>query len=97
MNENLKQELRSLRTKRLINYSNVAYQRISYDWYFESVPSDLINLWYCQDNESFITLSIINDSDIDHMSYSELISWIEKERYLIARLENIFSNLENRK
>ena len=89
----LKQTLRDLNANRLINYGNTAYQRISNDNHFESVPSELFELWYGQDVLSFLTLSIAYDSDINFMSKNELIRWIENERCLITRLEQIFSTL----
>ena len=94
---NLKQKLRELRANRLINYGNTAYQRISNDWHFENVPTELRNLWYGQDVVSFINLSIAYDSNIDRMSNNELVSWIDNECCLIARLKKIFSNLETQK
>lgn len=90
---NLKQMLRELRANRLMNYGNTAYQRISNDWHFENVPNELRELWYEQDVVSFITLSIVYDSDIDRMSHNELVRWIDNECSLIARLEKVFSNL----
>lgn len=94
---NLKQTLRELRAYRLINYGNTAYQRISNDWHFENVPTELRELWYEQDVVSFITLSIAYDSDIDRMSHYELVRWIDNEQCLIARLEKVFSSLETQK
>lgn len=94
---NLKQTLRELRAYRLINYGNTAYQRISNDWHFENVPTELRELWYGQDVVSFITLSIAYDSDIDRMSHNELVRWIDNEQCLIPRLEKVFSNLETQK
>ena len=35
-------------------------------------------------------------SDIDSMSHNDLEIWIDNERRLIARLENIFSSIENK-
>ncbi|AIA69013.1 hypothetical protein AT52_00981 [Streptococcus equi subsp. zooepidemicus Sz35] len=93
----LKQKLRELRANRLINYGNTAYQRVSNDWHFENVPTELRELWYSRDVVSFITLSIAYDSDIDQMSHNELVRWIDNECCLMARLENIFSNLEKQK
>lgn len=89
--------LRELHANRLVNYGNIAYQRISNDWRFEHVPLKLRELWYGQDVVSFITLSIAYDSDIDYMSHHELVRWIDNEQCLIARLEEIFSNLETKK
>ena len=93
----LKQKLRELRTNRLINYGNVAYQKISGDLHFESVPSELRELWHSQDVVSFRTQYIAYDSDIDYMSHNELVRWIDNEHCLIARLESIFSSLESQK
>ncbi len=92
----LKQMLRELRANRLTNYSEIAYQWISHDWHFENVPMKLRKHWYSQDNLSFITLSINYDSDIDSMSHNDLEIWIDNERRLISRLENIFSSIENK-
>ncbi|MDI1473145.1 hypothetical protein [Streptococcus taonis] len=92
----LKQMLRELRANRLTNYSEIAYQWISHDWHFENVPIKLRKHWYSQDNLSFITLSINYDSDIDSMSHNDLEIWIDNERRLISRLENIFSSIENK-
>lgn len=91
---NLIQKLHALRTVRLMNYGNLAYQRQSNDWYFEYVPNELMELWYSPEKDSFITLSI-NESHIEYKSNDELIRLIEKERYLISQLERIFSNLLN--
>lgn len=93
----LKQKLRELRTNRLINYGNTAYQRITNDWHFENVPTELRELWYGQDDVSFMTLSIVYDPDIDFMSYHELFRWIIDEYCLIIRLQKIFSDLETQK
>lgn len=93
----LKQTLRELRNYRLINYGNTTYQRISNDWNFDNVPTELWEIWYGQDSLSFITLSIQYNSDIDSISYNELVHWIDNERRLITRLEKIFSNLEKQK
>lgn len=92
----LKQTLRELRANRLTNYSEIAYQQISKDWHFENVPMKLRKHWYSQVDLSFITLSIDYDSDIDSMSHNDLEIWIYNERRLIARLENIFSSIENK-
>ena len=97
MNTKLKQMLRNLRASRLINYGTVAYQKISNDWYFEYVPTELRELWYGQDDPSFMSLSIGYDSEIDLMSVHELIRWIYKEYCLIARLEKIFQTFKYRK
>ena len=50
---NLKQTLRDLRTNRLVNYGNTAYQRASGDYHFKNVPIELRELWYRQDDLSF--------------------------------------------
>lgn len=97
MNTKLQKTLRDLRAKRLIHYGNTAYQRSTNDWFFETVPTELTELWYGQDGLSFLTLSIAYDSDIDVMSENELIDRIDKERQINNRLEEIFSNLEKRK
>ncbi|MBG9984452.1 hypothetical protein HYO62_06050 [Aerococcaceae bacterium DSM 111022] len=88
----LKQKFLDLRTIRLRHYGNLAYQRLSNDWYFENVPDELWELWYSPDKDSFITLSK-NQSDIKYMSNDELICLIEKERHLISQVEKIFSSL----
>lgn len=93
----LKQKLRELHANRLINYGNTAYQRISNDWHFESVPTELREIWYRRDVPSFITLSIAYDSDIDYMSHDELVQRIDNEYRIITHLEKIFSNLEKQK
>ena len=46
MINNLKQTLRELRAKLLIDYGNTAYQHISNDWHFKYVPTELRELWY---------------------------------------------------
>ena len=97
MNTKLQETLRELRAKRLTHYGNPAYQRVSKDWFFKTVPTELNDLWYGQDGLSFLTLSIAYDSDIDVMSEDELIDWIDKERQINNRLENIFSNLDKMK
>lgn len=97
MNRDLKQTLRDLRNNRLLNYGNPAYQRTTNDWFFETVPTELTELWYGQDGLSFLTLSIAYDSDVDLMSENELIDRIDKERQINNRLEEIFSNLEKMK
>ncbi|MFS9179716.1 hypothetical protein [Streptococcus australis] len=97
MNTKLQETLRELRAKRLTYFGNPAYQRVSKDWFFKTVPTELNDLWYGQDGLSFLTLSIAYDSDIDVMSENELIDWIDKERQIRTRLEIIFSNLEKTK
>ncbi|MCY7211090.1 hypothetical protein RG565_07075 [Streptococcus sp. IsoGale021] len=97
MNTKLQKTLRDLRAKRLIHFGNPAYQRATNDWFFETVPTELTELWYGQDGLSFLTLSIAYDSDIDLMSENELIDRIDKERHINNRLEEIFSNLEKMK
>lgn len=97
MDNKLQETLRDLRAKRLIHYGNTAYQRFTNDWFFESVPTELTELWYGQNGLSFLTLSIAYDSDIDEMSENELIDRIDKERQINNRLEEIFSNLDKKK
>lgn len=97
MDNKLQETLRDLRAKRLIHYGNTAYQRSTNDWFFKTVPTELNDLWYGQDGLSFLTLSIAYDSDIDVMSEDELIDWIDKERQINNRLEEIFSNLDKMK
>lgn len=97
MPQDMKQTLRNLRTHRLTSFGNSAYQRISNDWYFESVPFELSEIWYGQENLSFITLSIRYDSDIDLMSENELEERIDNEQLLIAHLQKIFSDIEKQK
>ncbi|MBD3949426.1 hypothetical protein I4Q36_06940 [Tuanshanicoccus lijuaniae] len=92
----LKQQLRELRTNRLVKYGNVGYQRVSNDLNFENVPAELRALWYGQNCLSFNTLSIARDSDIDVMSNDELVRWIENEQCLLERLEKIFSILNKK-
>ena len=92
----LKQTLRELRANRLTNYSEIAYQQISKDWHLENGPMNLRKHRYSKDHSTFITLSIDYDSDIDSMSHNDLEIWIDNERRLIARLENIFSSIENK-
>lgn len=94
---NLQQMLRELRANRLINYGKTAYQHISNDWHFENVPNELRVLWYSRDVLSFLTLSIVYDTDIDYMSHNELVRWIDNEQCLISRLEKVFSDLETQK
>lgn len=89
MINNLKQTLRELRAKRLIDYGNTAYQHISNDWNFKYVPTELRELWY-----SFMAPSMSYISVIDHMSHDELIHWIDIEKSLINRLEVIFSKIQ---
>lgn len=94
---NLQQMLRNMYYKRLIDYGNTAYQRVSNDWYFENVPLKLRELWYSQNSISFITLSIQYDSEIDNMSQDDLIRRINEENYLISCLEEEFKKLKIRK
>jgi hypothetical protein len=97
MNTKLQKTLRDLRANRLIHFGNSAYQRVSNDWFFKTVPTELNELWYGQNGLSFLTLSIAHDSDIDRMSEDELIDRIDKERQINNRLEDIFSSLEKTK
>lgn len=93
---NLKQTLRDLRTNRLVNYGNTAYQRASGDYHFKNVPIELRELWYGQNGLSFLTLSKAYVG-IDVMSKNELLDLIDKERQINNRLEEIFSSLEKTK
>lgn len=97
MPQDMKQTLRDLHTHRLTSFGNSAYQRISNDWYFESVPFELSEIWYGQENLSFITLSIRYDSDIDLMSENELEERFDNEQQLIAHLQKIFADIEKQK
>lgn len=93
---NLKQTLRDLRTNRLVNYGNTAYQRASGDYHFKNVPIELRELWYGQNGLSFLTLCKAYVG-IDVMSKNELLDLIDKERQINNRLEEIFSSLEKTK
>ena len=96
MNTDLKQTLRDLRNSRLLNFGNPAYQRATNDWFFKQVPTELNDLWYGQNGLSFLTLSKAY-AGIDVMSENELLDLIDKERQINNRLEEIFSNLDQKK
>lgn len=96
MNTDLKKTLSDLRNNRLLEYGNTAYQRVSNDWFFKTVPTELNELWYGQNGLSFLTLSKTYAS-IDVMSENELLDLIDKERQINNRLEDIFSSLEKTK
>lgn len=96
MNTDLKQTLRDLRDSRLLNFGNPAYQRVTNDWFFRTVPTELNDLWYGQNGLSFLTLSKAY-TGIDVMSENELLDLIDKERQINNRLEEIFSNLDKKK
>lgn len=96
MNTDLKKTLRDLRNNRLLEYGNTAYQRVSNDWFFKTVPTELNELWYGQNGLSFLTLSKTY-ANIDVMSENELLDLIDKERQINNRLEEIFSSLEKTK
>lgn len=97
MTKKLKAILKHYYANRLINYGNVAYQRISNDWHFEHIPDELRELWYGQDVVSFITMSSAYSSGFDCMSKHELVRLIDNEYNLIVRLETIFANLNKKK
>ena len=96
MNTDLKKTLRDLRNNRLLEYGNTAYQRVSNDWFFKTVPTELNELWYGQNGLSFLTLSKAY-ADIDVMSENELLDLIDKESQINNCLEEIFSNLDKMK
>ncbi|GAB6742077.1 hypothetical protein BOVMAS36_16370 [Streptococcus uberis] len=89
--------MKELYIYRLSNFGNTAYQCKSGDMQFNSIPISLWKLWYDTEEISFQTLALNYISDINFMTYSQLIKRIQNEKYLITRLENIFSNLEKKK
>ena len=91
----LKQQLRDLYSDRLIKYSNTAYQQISNDWNFENVPDELLEIWCGRAPYSFHALSIACDSDIDKMSYDELVYRINAEQSLANCLRELFAGYKN--
>ena len=86
----LKKKLLYQHIYRLCNLSPVAYQHISSDWYFKTVPIRLLKLWYSNDEISFTTLSFKHNSKIEFMSKRELIIQILHEHILITRLKKFF-------
>lgn len=45
----------------LANYGNVAYQRVSKDTYFKTVPNELYEIWYCPYKFSFRSFKDVKD------------------------------------
>lgn len=87
MKKILKKQLKYQYVYRLCNFSPVAYQLNTNDWYFRNVPIQLLKLWYSNDEISFTTLSFKHSSKIEFMSIRELIILIFHEHILITRLK----------
>ena len=92
-----KQLLNELYTYRLINFGNTAYQKISGDRQFQTIPISLWELWYSTEMVSFVSLGLNYRSDIELMSKSQLKKRIADEKYLLSLLRIEFADLENRK
>jgi hypothetical protein len=97
MNDILKENLNQLRSLRMRKFGNVAYQKLTSDYHFENVPSELRELWYSPYSLSFVTLSNITNSQIDYVSTNELVCLIDNECNLIVSLCEVFADLEKQK
>lgn len=89
--------LRQLQTHRLCNFGASAYLQLNPEHSSGSIPSELNKLWCQLGSLSAAALSIPYSSDIRHMSDIEVAKRIKQEYELIARLEQIFAKLKERR
>lgn len=78
----------------LINYGNVAYQRISGDTYFDNVPSDLNELWNSPYNFSFKKFKDIKE--IPYLKEKALLRYYSDLVNIFIKLNIIFKKIERR-
>lgn len=76
----------------LANYGNVAYQRISKDTYFKTVPNELYEIWYCPYKFSFRSFKDIKD--LPYLKGEALIIYYYNIIMIHIQLKIIFNKLK---
>lgn len=88
--------LKRIRLKRLTSFGYTGFLEISNDLLDSNLLSELEELWYSNEDLSFVTLRH-SISNIERISLFELLGRITDERRLLFRLEKIFRTLKKRK
>ena len=76
----------------LANYGNVAYQRISKDTYFKTVPNELYEIWYCPYQFSFRSFKDVKD--LPYLKGEALIIYYYNIIMIHIQLKIIFNKLK---
>ena len=76
----------------LANYGNVAYQRISKDTYFKTVPNELYEIWYCPYKFSFRSFKDVKD--LPYLKGEALIIYYYNIIMTHIQLKIIFNKLK---
>lgn len=76
----------------LANYGNVAYQRISKDTYFKTVPNELYEIWYCPYKFSFRSFKDVKD--LPYLKGEALIIYYYNIIIIHIQLKIIFNKLK---
>lgn len=76
----------------LANYGNVAYQRISKDTYFKTVPNELYEIWYCPYKFSFRSFKDVKD--LPYLKGEALIIYYYNIIMIHIQLKIIFNKLK---
>ena len=76
----------------LANYGNVAYQRVSKDTYFKTVPNELYEIWYCPYKFSFRSFKDVKD--LPYLKGEALIIYYYNIIMTHIQLKIIFNKLK---
>lgn len=76
----------------LANYGNVAYQRVSKDTYFKTVPNKLYEIWYCPYKFSFRSFKDVKD--LPYLKGEALIIYYYNIIMIHIQLKIIFNKLK---
>lgn len=76
----------------LANYGNTAYQRISKDTYFKTVPHELYEIWYCPYKFSFRSFKDVKD--LPYLKGEALIIYYYNIIMTHIQLKIIFNKLK---
>lgn len=76
----------------LANYGNVAYQRISKDTYFKTVPNELYEIWYSPYKFSFRSFKDVKD--LPYLKGEALIIYYYNIIMIHIQLKIIFNKLK---
>ena len=76
----------------LANYGNVAYQRVSKDTYFKTVPNELYEIWYCPYKFSFRSFKDVKD--LPYLKGEALIIYYYNIIMIHIQLKIIFNKLK---
>ena len=76
----------------LANYGNTAYQRISKDTHFKTVPNELYEIWYCPYKISFRSFKDVKD--LPYLKGEALIIYYYNIIMIHIQLKIIFNKLK---